>query len=179
MQHQISNYTFTIFDKFQYENRTEKQGQFSCKNAGQKSLWFNYIYIFLNKVFSQVSEHTYIVLQESKGKKKKHLTIRFSRQITVIKNYPLHLHTTTKNYKLNVCQNIRETHLCFKKKKWNKILHLFKPEYNKMTMKTIQSTWGITSSSSSAALRFSCNKSIYFCNKNITVFHRTELKCFM
>lgn len=116
MQHQISNYTFTIFDKFQYENRTEKQGQFSCKNAGQKSLWFNYIYIFLNKVFSQVSEHTYIVLQESKGKKK-HLTIRFSRQITVIKNYPLHLHTTTKNYKLNVCQNIRETHLCFKKKK--------------------------------------------------------------
>lgn len=28
-----------------------------------------YIY-FLNKVFSQVSEHTYIVLQESKGKKK-------------------------------------------------------------------------------------------------------------
>lgn len=135
MQHQISNYTFTIFDKFQYENRTEKQGQFSCKNAGQKSLWFNYIYIFLNKVFSQVSEHTYIVLQESKGKKK-HLTIRFSRQITVIKNYPLHLHTTTKNYKLNVCQNIRETHLCFKKKKWNKILHLFKPEYNKMTMKT-------------------------------------------
>lgn len=70
MQHQISNYTFTIFDKFQYENRTEKQGQFSCKNAGQKSLWFNYIYIFLNKVFNQVSEHTYIVLQESKGKKK-------------------------------------------------------------------------------------------------------------
>jgi len=35
--------------------------------------WKNFfdliIYIFLNKVFSQVSEHTYIVLQDSKGKK--------------------------------------------------------------------------------------------------------------
>lgn len=57
------------------------------------------IYIFLNKVFSQVSEHTYIVLQESKGKKTTSRYARppFPRQITVIKNYPLHLHTTTKN----------------------------------------------------------------------------------
>lgn len=32
-----------------------------------------YIYV-LNKVFSQVSAHTYIVLQESKGKKQPHDT---------------------------------------------------------------------------------------------------------
>lgn len=85
MQHQISNYTFTIFDKFQYENRTEKRS-FPVKMQDKK-VFDLIIYIFLNKVFSQVSEHTHIVLQESKGKKTTSRYARppFPRRITVIK----------------------------------------------------------------------------------------------
>lgn len=56
MQHQISNHTFTIFEHFQYENRTEKEGQFFLRRRSQeKKIFFLYKYIYMKHIYFKLT----------------------------------------------------------------------------------------------------------------------------
>lgn len=55
MQHQISNHTFTIFEHFQYENRTEKRGTiFPVTLITGKKIFF-YISIYMKHIYFKLT----------------------------------------------------------------------------------------------------------------------------